>query len=136
MIFALADRILLKQTGCFLVEFSIDTAREWRALYLQRDKIAAYWRDKLCAFLEGGHTGFPRKVDTCATQISLWDSSLLLHLPFSCSTSLSHRFAFHVLGLVQVPNSHLHSCCTSMQTHLSRKKYSSCNMFPVESRVK
>lgn len=47
MIFALADRILLKQTGCFVVEFSIDTASGQHALYLQREKIAAYWRDKL-----------------------------------------------------------------------------------------
>ena len=119
------------------MEFSIDTATEQHALYLWREKIPAYWRDEPTLHLSwSGRAGFPKRGDTSATQISPWDSSLLPDLPCWCTTSLSHHSPFHLLGLVQLPNSRLHPCCTPMQTHLSRKKHSCCNTFPVENRVK
>lgn len=51
MIFALANRILLEKTGCFLVEFIIHTESEQHALYSRREKIPAYWREKLTLHL-------------------------------------------------------------------------------------
>lgn len=137
MIFALADRILLKKAGCFLVEFSIHTASEQRVLYLWREKIPAYWRDKLTFHLSWRwpcwlpqerwhfcHSDLPVGLVSAATShffMHYVPEPLLFIFPLRFGTGSQFMPASMLPLNADTP---------------TQKKYSCSNTFRVENRVK